>query len=265
MYCLNLNYDPTEWKLFVDSSKLSLKAVLLHNGNCFPSVPIGHAVHMKETYLNMKVLLNSINYYEHKWNICGDLKVIAILLGMQLEYTKFCCFLCMWDSRDRSSHYIIEGWPARNLNTDEKNGIAEPLVETKGVLLPPLHIKLGLIKIFVKGINKEGQALRHLRNKFPKISDAKVKENIFIGPEIRQFMKDPAFDEDLKGQEKETWEALKRVICGYLGNKRDDNYIQLVTALLHSHLDFSPPPPPRCGAVSDEHGESFHQDISVME
>ena len=31
MYCLNLNYDPTEWRLFIDSSKLSLKAVLLHN------------------------------------------------------------------------------------------------------------------------------------------------------------------------------------------------------------------------------------------
>ena len=35
---------------------------------------------------------------------------------------------------------------------------------------------------------------------------------------------------------------------------------------LHSHLDFFPPPPPlSCGAVSDEHGERFHQDISVME
>ena len=82
MYCLNLNYDRTEWRVFIDSSKLSLKAVLLHTGNCLPSVPIGHAVHMKETYINMKVRLNSINYNEHKWKICGDL-IIAILLGMQ--------------------------------------------------------------------------------------------------------------------------------------------------------------------------------------
>ena len=82
MYCLNLNYDRTEWRLFIDSSKLSLKAVLLHTGNCLPSVPIGHADHMKETYINMKVLLNSINYNEQKWKVCGDLKVIAILLGM---------------------------------------------------------------------------------------------------------------------------------------------------------------------------------------
>ena len=66
MYCLNLNYDRTEWRLFIDSSKLSLKAVLLHIGNRLPSYPIGHADHTKETYINMKALLNSINYNEHK-------------------------------------------------------------------------------------------------------------------------------------------------------------------------------------------------------
>ena len=85
-------------------------------------------------------------------------------------------------------------------------------MDPKGVLLPPLHIKLGLMKNFVEGINKEGQAFRYLRNKFTKISDAKVKEDIFVGPQIRQLMKDPAFDEVLTVQEKETWEALKRVI-----------------------------------------------------
>ena len=69
---------------------------------------------------------------------------------MQLEYTKYCCvcgiFVCMWDTRDRSSHYIKEDWPARNLNTDEKNVVAEPFVDPKDVRLPPLHIKLGLMK-----------------------------------------------------------------------------------------------------------------------
>ena len=69
MYCLNLNYDRTEWRLFRDSPKLSFKAVLLHIGNSLPFVPIGHGDHMKETYINMKVLLSSINYNEQKWKI----------------------------------------------------------------------------------------------------------------------------------------------------------------------------------------------------
>ena len=81
MKSLNLNHGPTEWRLFTDSSKLSLKAVLLHNGNLVSSIPVGHAVHMKETYANMTALLDSLKYHEHKWKICGDLKDIAILLG----------------------------------------------------------------------------------------------------------------------------------------------------------------------------------------
>jgi hypothetical protein len=42
---------------FVDSSKVSLKAMLLRNWNTFPSVPVVHAIHMKETYENLQVLL----------------------------------------------------------------------------------------------------------------------------------------------------------------------------------------------------------------
>jgi hypothetical protein len=37
-----------EWRLFTDSSKLRVKAVL-HNENILPSIPAGHAVHMRET------------------------------------------------------------------------------------------------------------------------------------------------------------------------------------------------------------------------
>lgn len=36
-------YKPEDWRLFIDSSKESLKAVLLHNGNKFAAVPIAHS------------------------------------------------------------------------------------------------------------------------------------------------------------------------------------------------------------------------------
>jgi len=38
-----------QWRPFTDSSKASLKAVLLYNGNKLHSIPLAHAVHMKET------------------------------------------------------------------------------------------------------------------------------------------------------------------------------------------------------------------------
>ena len=46
-----------QWKLFIDSSKVSLKAVLLDNGNKLNTIPLLRAVHMTETYENLQVLL----------------------------------------------------------------------------------------------------------------------------------------------------------------------------------------------------------------
>jgi len=34
--------------------KVSWKAVLLHNGNKFPSIPLAHAIHMKEMCKKVK-------------------------------------------------------------------------------------------------------------------------------------------------------------------------------------------------------------------
>jgi hypothetical protein len=114
MEALGHQHNTPQWRLFIDSSKVSLKAVLLHNGNKYPSVPLAHAVNMKESYGDMKLLLEKIQCEKCKWNIFGDLKVIALLLGLQLGYSKCCCFLCEWDSRDRKNHYIQKQWPKRD-------------------------------------------------------------------------------------------------------------------------------------------------------
>jgi len=61
----------------------------------------------------MKILMEAINYDKFKWKIYGDLKVIALLLRLQEGFTKYCCFICEWDSRTRSLHYSRKDWPAR--------------------------------------------------------------------------------------------------------------------------------------------------------
>jgi hypothetical protein len=59
-----------------------------------PSIPVAHAFGIKESDNSIKQLLQYIKYDTYKRNICVDLKVIALLLGMQLRYTKFPYFLC---------------------------------------------------------------------------------------------------------------------------------------------------------------------------
>ena len=58
-------YDANDWRLFIDSCKRSLKCVLLHNGNDFGSIPLGHFTTLKEKYSNMKLVLEKIGYYKH--------------------------------------------------------------------------------------------------------------------------------------------------------------------------------------------------------
>jgi len=108
---LNTSHCSDEWRLFIDSSKVSLKAVFLHSGNVLPSIPVAHAFGIKESDDSMKQLPQYIKYDTYYWNICADLKVISLLLRLQLGYTKFTCFLCEWDSRDKAHHYVKWIWP----------------------------------------------------------------------------------------------------------------------------------------------------------
>ena len=148
MQTLTIDHIPLDWRLFIDSSKLSLKSVLIHNGNTLPSIPAGHSVHNKESYENMKILMEAINYDKFKRQICGDLKVIALLLGLQQGFTKYCCFICEWEGRDQSLHYSRKDWPARkSLQLGIMNAENQPLVELSEILFPSIHLKVGLTKI----------------------------------------------------------------------------------------------------------------------
>ena len=90
---LQLENTCEQWRLTTDSSKVSLKAVLLHNGNKFPAtIPLAHARHMKVTYENLQVLLQKIHYEEHQLNMCDGLKVMEMLTELQSGYTQLCCF-----------------------------------------------------------------------------------------------------------------------------------------------------------------------------
>ena len=76
-------HNADEWRLLIDSSKRSLKCVLLHNGNKFACVPIGHSVIVKEHDMNVKMVLQKLRYSEHNWAICVDFEMGNFLLGYQ--------------------------------------------------------------------------------------------------------------------------------------------------------------------------------------
>ena len=174
-------YNSDEWRLFIDSSKRSLKCVLLHKGNKFACIPIGHSVVIKKHYLNVKTVLNKLGYSEHNWTVCVDYKMVKFLLGKQEGYTKYPCFLCYWDRPAITQHWVKKGWSAReDLAVGDKNIINEPLVGRDRIILPPLHIKLGLMKHLVKALDKHGDCFNYFVKKLPGLSMEKMKQEFLM-------------------------------------------------------------------------------------
>lgn len=272
--------NQNEWRLFIDSSSRSLKAVLLHNGNKYPSLPLAHSVHLKEDYNSIKTLLDALKYDEYGWEVIGDFKMVAFLMGLQGGFTKFPCYLCLWDSRDTKAHYHRRDWPQRTEFSVGRNNVKwEPLVDPRKVLMPPLHIKLGLMKQFVRALDKESAAFKYLQDFFPKLSEAKVKAGVFVGPQIKKILECNEFPKKLTSKEKAAWNSFVAVVRGFLGNHKAENYVELVETLvknygtmgcrmslkvhiLDAHLDKFKE---NMGAYSEEQGERFHQDILDFE
>ena len=137
----------------------------------------------------MKHLLCLVKYEEHDWEMIGDFKMIGFLTGLQGGFTNHPCFFCYWDSQATARHYETKDWPSRtSFVIGEKNIKWQLLVEQEKILTPPLHIKLGLIKQFVKALDHESIAFKHLEAVFLKLSEAKIKAGVFVGPQIKKLM-----------------------------------------------------------------------------
>ena len=81
-----------------------------------------------------------------------------------------------------------------------------------------MHLKLGLLKNFVKAVYQEEAAFTYLWEKFPRLSEAKLQEGIFIGPQIRDIIKDEYFEKLLQ-DEKSAWGSFKFVVKVFLGTE----------------------------------------------
>ncbi len=135
------------------------------------------------------------------------------------------------------------------------------------------------MKQFIKALDDNSRAYQYLVKKFPRMSDAKMKAGVLIGPQIRQLLDDASFSSAMTRVEKAAWTSFQAVVKGFLGNNKDPMYRSQVQKLsknyqklgcrmslklhfLNSHIDYFPE---NLGAYSEEQGERFQQDISEME
>jgi hypothetical protein len=156
----------------------------------------------------MDLLLKATIYSKCEWKICGGHKFVGSLLGMQSGYTKFCCFHCEGEGRAINKHYKIKGWPLRENSAPGDKCDKHKLLFDKDT---PLHINLRLRESFVKVMNKSGKDFEYLKDNLRKLSDAKLRESIFIETKIRETLNDDLSEHLLKETEKSAWLRFKAV------------------------------------------------------
>lgn len=121
-------YNPEEWFLFIDCSIRSLKALLRHNTNILAPISIAHYTAFKESY----------DHSDHNWLLCGDLKIMGVVLGMQSRKIKYLCFVCLFDTRDQSNHNKKKKWPERKSSEPgSPNVLEKPLADVSKIINPP--------------------------------------------------------------------------------------------------------------------------------
>jgi hypothetical protein len=99
---------------------------------------------------------------------------------------------------------------------------------------------------------------------------------ISVSPQVQHNFQDPDCKSKLNAAERRAWDTFENIYSKFLGNETKGNYNEIVEELhssycalgcsmllkphfLQFHLEYFPG---NMGAVSDNHGERFHQDIS---
>lgn len=207
-----------------------------------------------------------------------DLKVANILLGLTGGYSLKPCHLCEFNSRDDKNHYKVS-YSRRVAYVPGKDNVKyQPLIDPASIIIPPLHVKLGLFKNLIKSLGQK--PIEYLKQKlFKNLSDAKIEEGVLDGPDIRKLVADREFPKSLNRKEKRAFQSLVAFAEGFLGNNRESNYLDLAANLrrdfkaqgvhmsvkVHYAVDHVQEFPPNCGGYSDEQGERVHQDLMKFE
>ena len=101
--------------------------------------------------------------------------------------------------------------------------------------MPSLYIKLGLMKNFVKALAKQNSnGFEFLCEKFTELSQAQLKEGIFVGPQILEVFEDPEFENALNALELWAWHSFKWICSNFFENSSQIQIKVLQSCLWHT-------------------------------
>ncbi|GBP69983.1 hypothetical protein EVAR_50752_1 [Eumeta japonica] len=115
-------------------------------------------------------------------------------------------------------------------------------------------------------LDKSNASFQYLSKKGRRLSDAKIKEGVFDGPQIRFLMADENFDATMNNTELDAWLTFKDVVNHFFPKMVDKNDYFLITNKLTIKIRFTCGFfPDNLGDYSEEWRERSYQDIKTME
>ncbi|KAJ8884539.1 hypothetical protein PR048_016396 [Dryococelus australis] len=141
-----------------DNSKRSLTFISLHSGNRYGLIKVFHSTSIKEEYTTISSVLEKLQYQVHQFFICVDLR---------------------WHMRQHSQIRLLVKkrltFEKKNMVHGEKNVISTTFFALGRIILPPLRIKLGLMKLSVKALNRNCSGFEYISKQLPGFSAGKLK------------------------------------------------------------------------------------------
>ena len=87
----------------------------------------------------------------------------------------------------------------------------------------------------MKAIAKQNSnSFEFLYKKFIELSQAKLKEEIFVGRQILEVFEDPEFEKALNALELQAWHAFKRICSNFFGNFKSNSNQGVAELLVHT-------------------------------
>jgi hypothetical protein len=81
-------------------------------------------------------------------------------------------------------------------------------------------------------MDEKSEGFSYLKQTFPKISETKLQEGSFVGPQIKQIFEDQTFSTKLNATERRAWGAFENICRDFLGNKIVENCSENVQELI---------------------------------
>ena len=131
----------------------------------------------------------------------------------------------------------------------------------------------------MKTLSVTAECFNYICRAFPALTNENLKASIFDGPQICTLIKNPCFVHSMTDMESAARQSFVLVTQNFLGNRKAENYQELVEDMLSKFKDLGVKMSIKVhylfshsdcfhtnlGNLSEEHGERFHQDIKVME